>query len=210
MPSPFHLRMETAMTEELFSVLTNTHFWWTFVVVSAVPYALFVVAYIGESRRPGNNPDDVPVWRDQSRAFLPGDFGLALMFTCCLQYRGDVTARWAVSTWLGLSALCIGIATFLFARLFLYTTANYSKAAWNSPSKRYHDFVMYLLFGAAAIYVCIPVYFASQWQSSVLVKLLGLFGLAVWVVGNIYDFTHSETPNRRQHPHEYQPIWRKS
>lgn len=58
---------------------------WQFVGVwlglSTIPYAMFLVAYVFESRLPGIGPDRIPVWRYQSRAFLPGDFGLTLFVT---------------------------------------------------------------------------------------------------------------------------------
>jgi len=195
---------------ELVSLLTSVAFWLTFVGISAVPYAMYLVAYVFGSRRPGDGPNNVPVWKDQSRAYMPGDFGLALMVAVCLQYRGDVPAGWATSGWFVLVSIFFGLSVFLFARRFLYTPKDYTKEAWNSPSKLWHDFVMFLLFSVAASYVCLPVYFATDWTTLVLVKVLSFFGLSLWVVGNVYDFTHDETPNKRQHADTYQPIWRKS
>lgn len=197
------------MVAALVTLLSGSSFWLTFVGISAIPYALYLVAYVFESRRPGDGPNDVPVWKDQSRAFMPGDFGLALMVAVCLQYRGDVTARWATSGWSAIAALSIGLGVFLFARRFLYTPKDYSRRAWNSPSKLWHDFVMFLLFSAVAAYVCVPVYLTTDWKTLVLAKLISLFGLALWCLGNVYDFTHHETPNSRQHPSTYRPIWRK-
>lgn len=198
------------MPAPLYDMLSGISFWLMLVGVSAIPYAMYPVAYLGESRRPGRGPNDVPVWRDQSRAFMPGDFGLALMVTCCLQLRSRLAADWAISLWFKGLVLLVAVGIFLAARTYLYTPKHYSRSAWNSPSKRYHDFVMFLLFGSVALYVCLPVYLTISWQSYWSVHLLGLFGLALWVTGNVYDFTHNETPSARQHPAAWTPIWRRT
>lgn len=190
------------------TMLTTPSFWYTFIAISAVPYGIYPVAYVLEDRRPGNGPNDIPVWKDQSRAFMPGDFGLALLVTVNLYFRQDVTASWASAFWFKGLALFIGVATYVLARRYLYTPREYSIGAWNSPSKRYHDVVMFFGFCVAAVYVCLPVYLATGlWTTAFLAKLVGVFGLALWVAGNIYDFTHDETPNRRQHPDTYEPRW---
>jgi len=198
------------MLTPLCDMLTHISFWLTLVGVSAIPYAMYLVAYLGESRKPGRGPNDVPVWRDQSRAFMPGDFGLALMVTCCLQLRNRLAADWATSLWFKGLVLLIAVGIFLVARTYLYTPEDYSRAAWNSPSKRYHDFVMFLLFCSVALYVCLPVYIAVGWWPYWSVHLLGLFGFSLWLTGNVYDFTHNETPNARQHPAVWAPIWRRA
>ncbi|MGV9001973.1 MAG: hypothetical protein ACOH18_03375 [Candidatus Saccharimonadaceae bacterium] len=198
------------MSAELSALVTSVAFWATFLGISAVPYAMYPVAYIFESRLPGLGVNNVPVWKDQSRAYMPGDFGLALVVTVCLQYRASEMTPWTNSLWFKLASTLVGIATFLLARRFLYTPKEYSISAWNSPSKRYHDFVMYFLFCAVAVYVCLPVYFIVNWSEHWAVHVFGLMGLAVWIAGNIYDFTHNEIPNNRQHPDEYVPIWHRS
>lgn len=195
------------MLQEFVSVVIATPFWRTFTLISLIPYAMYLVAFIGEGRRPGSGPNDVPVWRDQSRAYVPGEFGLVLLVTSCLQYRGGINASWVNTWWFAGVSLGIGVAVFLGARRFLYTPNDYSVGAWSSVSKRYHDLVMFLGFTSVAVYVCLPVLIGTDWSRTVLVLLLGLFGLAVWVLGNVYDFSHNEVPNARQHPSEYRSIF---
>ncbi|MBC7943462.1 hypothetical protein H7X68_03120 [Candidatus Saccharibacteria bacterium] len=204
----FILRMETPVNSPLLSevgtMLTSQLFWLVFATASFTAYAMYIVAYVFESRLPGR---DVPVWRGQSKAFMPGDFGLSLLVAVGVFYYGDVTADWTGSNWFKMLSIVVGVVTFLVSRQFLYTQRDYSWQAWCSPSKRYHDFVMFLLFCAVALYICLPSYLLTSWTETVLSKLLGLLGLAIWVVGNVYDFTHGEVPNDRQHPSVYQPIW---
>lgn len=198
------------MISELLSMLSSSSFWLTFFVLSAIPYGMYLVAYLFEGRLPGNGPNDVPVWKDQSRAFMPGDFGLALFVAVAGFYQDTMTFSWAEQPfWVNLLIPLFGLGVYFGAREFLYREADYTRAAWESPSKRYHDVVMFLAFSIIAAGLCVPFYFFSTWSGIVLSKLLGVFGLALWIVGNVYDFTHNETPNARQHPTVYQPIWRK-
>ncbi len=190
-------------------MLSSWSFWLVFATASFTAYGMYIVAYLFESRLPGRGPNDVPVWYQQSRAFMPGDFGLALLVAVGVYYRGDVTVGWAESAWFKVLSIAVGIVTFLASRKFLYTPRDYPPEAWRSPSKRYHDIVMFFAFCTVAVYVCLPAYFMTSWTETVLSKLLGLFGLAVWIVGNVCDFKNDEVPNARQHPSVYEPIWLK-
>jgi hypothetical protein len=67
---------------------------------------------------------------------------------------------------------------------------------------------MFFGFATLAIFVCVPAYFWTDWHGPVIVKIMGLCGLAVWGAGNWYDFTYREVPNTHQHPSSYKPVWR--
>lgn len=199
------------MITELISMLSSPVFWLTLVVWTALPYGMFLVAYLFEGRRIGKGPNDVPLWKDQSRAFVPGDFGLALFVTVALYYYAQgVTTSWSQSWWY--LAVCVLFTTALYVsvRRFAYTPRHYTPDAWRSPSKRYHDYVVFLLFASVAARFCVPFYFATTWTDNTLSRLFGLFGLSLWILGNVCDFMSDETPNRRQHPDTYQPVWRRS
>lgn len=186
--------------------------WVSFLIAAAIPYAMFLVAYVFEGRRIGNGPDDVPFWKGQSRAFMPGDIGLAL-FVAVAAYHSLVLTMpsWTSSYWFIGICLCFGALVFTVARTFFYSKEDYTIQQWNSPTKVYHDYVMYWLFASVLAYVCVPAYLLTPWASeNVLSKQLGVFGFAVWLLGMVYDITHDEVPNARQHPKEWQPIWRKA
>jgi hypothetical protein len=161
---------------------------------------MYAIAIVFESRFPVK---DVPVWHQQSKAYLPGDSGLALMVAIGICLRPYSKADWISDPWFLVSCYTIGWVIYYLARKFLYTSSHYGRIAWRSPSKQYHDVVMFLIFSATAIYVCLPAYFLSPWRGFISVKALGLFGLLIWIGGNIYDFTHDEVPNNKQHPVTY-------
>lgn len=189
----------------MFGMLTSSSFWVSFVLISCLPYGMYLVAYLLESRKPGNGPDDTPLWRDQSKAFLPGDFGLSMLLAVSYYLQVGKGTPW----WMAWVGLAIGWLVYKLARRFTYTPLDYTRRAWRSPSKRYHDLVMYVGFVALLVWIGIPAYFTS-WSDGVAVRLLGIAGLLVWILCMVKDLTGEEVPNDRQHPTFYRPIWQKS
>lgn len=178
-------------------------FWAVFLTASFVAYAMYLVAFLFESRVPFR---DIPVWKDQSRAFLPGDFCLAFtMAVGAYSYPADITS-WAMLAFFAVG-LIVGIVVYIVARRYVSTDNDYSKEAWNSPSKKYHDRVMYFFFAGILIAIGIPGYFVSPYAPE---KWLGLVGLTIWASLNLWDYTHKIDPRKqRQHPNVYWPIWEK-
>jgi hypothetical protein len=166
---------------------------------------MYFVAWIFESRTPGR---DTPIWKDQSKAYMPGDFGLALMVSTAIYLQPNVP-DWAKSNWYYIVSIISGIIIFWFARKFLYRLEkDYDKDAWQSPSKVYHDYVMFWGYSTCVIFLCVPVYFFTV-PIFTIEKAIGfILGFGTWVIGNIWDFTHNEVPNSKQHPSTYEPIWR--
>lgn len=194
---------------DLLMVLASADFWQRFALLSAVPYVgMYGVAIVFESRFPGLGPGRTPVWTGQSRAFLPGEAGLALMVAVMWEYRSRAQVpSWTHTARFMLISEVVMVLVFVLVRKYLYTPRDYTPEAWRSPSKRYHDVVMYLLFGWLVLVVCAPVLLFGDWSVGTMAKLLGLAGLVVWIAGNVWDFTHDETPNDLQHPTKYVPIW---
>ncbi len=176
--------------------------------IAAVPYAMYLVAWLFESRKPGNGPRDVPVWRDQSRAFLPGGFGLSLAVTVVILAEVSRPA-WASNWWWILASLLAGVLVFYIGRRVMYSPSDYTPQAWKSPSKRWHDFVMFFGFTAAVCYLFVPSLFGGFFsQENYPLVLLMISGLGFWVYGVIYDVIQKQVPNKRQHPTNYKPIWK--
>lgn len=189
---------------ELVELFSSWLFWFTLLAFNLVAYGMFLVAYVFESRVIGV---DLPIWRNQSKAYLPGDFGLSIVVAVGLNIRQNSTIQWTNTIWF--LCLCFGIGLFSYfgARKFLYTPKHYTRIAWESPSKRYHDKVMFFGFCTTAVYICLPAYFFTN--GHLFVKIFGLFGLVVWIGGIAYDIITKETPNKYQHPNEcYLPIWK--
>jgi steroid 5-alpha reductase family enzyme len=184
------------------NMLTDHVFWEVFAITWATAYAsVYGVGYVLESRVPGNGPHNIPVWRDQAKAFVLGDIGLALLLAVAV-YLGQHDAR----GWMLLVGTVIGGLVYMLARRLTYTPADYKLRAWNSPSKKGHDRVMYIVYVALLVTFSVPAYFTS-WSGGVAERLVGLAGLLLWVVCMVIDLLGDEVPNDRQHPTVYQPIW---
>lgn len=213
------------MTAELISVFTGYELWAWFTGLSIFVYGSFYgMAWAFEDRKVTRQVmfarrgrftrvREVPVWRGQSRAFLPGDFGLIFMLVSCIPYRGEL----GLPGWLELAGLLVslltGVFAFKLARKVFYTQEDY-KESWNSPTKLWHDFVMYILFCALLVYVCLPVWAGLIWHPEWrLVALVGfLVALVLWVGGMVADLTpkgKAQIIKEVQHPAAgtYQAAW---
>jgi hypothetical protein len=176
--------------------------------VSAIPYAMYLVAFVFESRKPGIGPNDVPVWKDQSRAFMPGDFGLALAATSAIFMNG-ATPDWSSEWWWLTLSLFAGYSAFMLGRRFFYSEKDYTKQQWNSPSKRWHDFVMFFGFTFVATALLVPKLIVGFGEPNPILSATFSLGMLVWGVGVVYDTVTGHVPNPRQHPSEWKPIWKK-
>lgn len=168
-------------------------------VISLMPYAIYLVGYVFESRLPGR---DMPVIKDQSLAFLPGDAGLALLIAMADKAK-PVTPRWHVA------GVILGLMAFIVVRRVTYSPSDYSPEAWWSPTKIYHDVVICGIFGYLIVVRALPFYCQTPIGYMTKQKLIGLGGLAVWTFGVVWDELHDTVPNDRQHPGTWQPIYRK-
>ncbi len=171
---------------------------WYWVVLSAVAYMMYFVAYVFESRVPFR---DVPLWKHQSRAFFPGDIGLSLFIAVAAPFQMR-------SVWLLIGGIVLAVVAFFVVRHVTYSPNSYTKQAWKSPSKLWHDFVVCSVYGFLAVTMCVPFYFSS-WSDNWNLKLLGLAGLSVWLIGAAADEMGTNVPSHWQHPTRYWPIWNK-
>lgn len=166
-------------------------------VTSLMPYAIYLVGYVLESRLPGR---DMPILKDQSLAFLPGEAGLAMFVAAAEKVRPTSTAR-------HVAGLLLGLVAFIVIRRVTYSPSDYSAQAWRSPTKLYHDVVICGVFGYLVVVRALPFYVGTRFDHNPLQKLLGISGLVVWAAGVVWDELHDVVPNDRQHPTEWKPIW---
>jgi len=176
--------------------------------IVAIPYFMYVVAWVFESRRPGRGPDDAPVWKDQSRAFLPGDAFLTTAVVTII-FLPKAGPDWGHQWWWIVVSVLTGIAMFLTGRKVTYSPSDYTPQAWKSPSKRWHDFVMFFGFTTVVFALLVPKlitnFNAEQLQSYFTVALC----VGTWVWFAIDDAIIGDVPNPRQHPTVWQPLWKK-
>jgi len=177
--------------------------------ISAIPYAMYLIAWLFESRKPGNGPNDIPVWRDQSKAFLPGDFGLALVAASGIMLAREGLPGWATSWWWLSVSVLVGLVVFWVGRRVLYSVDDYTPEAWRSPSKRWHDFVMFFGFTVAMAAFILPAFIAHGSELDGEPASVAMLGGLLWVLGIAWDTVIEQVPNKRQHPSVYKPLWRK-
>lgn len=173
--------------------------------VATVPYGMYLVAWVFESRPPGRG---VPIWRGQSKAFVPGDLGLSLAAAVGIWLAvRQGWPGWALTWWwLALGAAASATALYVGRRV-LYSKDDYTYRQWNSPSKRYHDVVMFGVFPALAFVFVLPVYLQPWGGIGLTLRVIGLLGIALWLVGVAWDATHHEVPNPNQHPDRWRSLW---
>lgn len=166
-------------------------------LMSLVPYGMYAVAYILESRIPGR---DVAIWRGQSKAFVPGDAGLAL-FIAVANPSDRVSLRRRVA------GLLLGLVSLAALRRLTYKPEDYTVNQWKSPSKLYHDLVVCVFFGYLVVVRALPFYTERPVSDALVQKMIGAAGIVTWVSGVVWDETHDEVPNYYQHPEVWWPIW---
>ncbi len=187
-------------------MLRNDEFWRVLLVAWLVtPIGMILVGIVFESRI-------VPLWSDQSRAFMPGDIALGVMFAIGwhLYHLIPDGSFWA-SAKMPIIGLFVGVLTCILMRTKFDGENNYSPAALRSPTKRFHDFVLYIGYLTAIIAICIPsILFGTSWSGDNLsIKLLAVLMLVVWLVGMLLDAFDPAMPQKRKKMHvsEYNPIW---
>lgn len=169
------------------------------------PGLMFVVALIGESRV-------LPLWKKQSKAFIPGDLALSIIVLNCYAFWHSEYAPGAKNFWykftftpwvtvlIGVLVVCIGV--------FLHTNdcKNYPKRAANSPTKWVHDIMGYFVllfliawFVPSTIFVEFTVYGITN-------VLWGAFYVFMIILDMSIGF-NNETVYAR-HPSDWQPIWK--
>lgn len=158
------------------------------------PVTMFIIGILAEKRI-------LPIGKGQSRAFIPGDFclgpimGLAVAQIPLLPKSGF----WQSWFW-PVAVVVVAIVAIVFQRL-VGDAPNYKVsegATANSPTKWYHDIVLYGILGSTMAVVAIPVLVstANTWLKFAMVALL-----FVWLIGLIYDSIRPEHMRRRvMHP----------
>ena len=165
------------------------------------PGLMFLVGLVGESRL-------VPVWKHQSKVFIPGEFFLG---TALVAELGMWKVRMSIwSDDLGMWVIIISMVTLiLFPALRNRDVVNYPPRAIKSPTKITHDIVGYILIPIAMIGLGVPyiplIFMRDNWANWV-VFLASMVGYSVCVAIDCKNgFTPEDTQAR--HPSDWRPIW---
>ncbi len=169
----------------------------------ATPIMFVVIGLLLESRL-------VPLWRHQARSFIPGDFllGVTMATGWYLYPRVANDGIWS-SVWLWGAAFAVGIVL-AYVWHEKIEAPNYEPRALKSPTKLYHDFGLYGVYGPLLFMIAVPAVFYTPWDvASWPVKIVALLPFVGWVACLVYDAKHLTPDDARQmHPGNWRaPDW---
>ena len=190
------------------SEMLHSSVFWNALLLAWVftPLGMIAVGVIFESRV-------VPLWRNQAKSFMPGEAALGVVFAagCYLSPQVAKDSIWA-SAKVPIAGLFIGFVVCYLMRTKFDGENNYSRAALDSPTKRYHDYVMYVIYLAGMVAICVPaILTATSWTGSNLdIKLFALAFFTVWIAGLLRDGTDPKMreKSKKMHVTIYRPIWK--
>lgn len=168
------------------------------------PVMMFVIQLVLEGRRPAS-------YANQFRGFIPGDIFLGLSFGVMVALADklpDGDNRWFNTGWFQLLALAGAIGVFIVGSRL--DEELYSGAQLASPSKVYHDYLLYLGYGYVLLKVGVATLFAAPWSDWPLkVAMLALVGC--WVACLLHDaaqpYSRKERMAAKAHVARWRPIW---
>ena len=184
------------------------------------PGLMFIVGWVGESRL-------VPIGKNQSKAFFPGDFSFGIMFVMLAMFYAraseiepDIVHEILETPgWIGFSAVMSFILFFFLRRKDRFA---YPKRAYNSPTKICHDIVGFFIIPFMLIwmeYPALSLWVRSKWldrtpdlseihipiEIIILMWLLYLF--CAW-----HDATDAKLSEKTKYMHtaHWKPLWQKT
>jgi hypothetical protein len=169
----------------------------------ATPTMFILIGLVFEGRL-------VPLWRHQARSFIPGDFLLGVtLATGWYLYPLVVSGSIWHDTRLWALALAVGVVL-AYVWHTKIEAPNYEPHALKSPTKLYHDFGLYGVFGPLLFMIAVPaVFFTPGDVVTWPIKLVALLSFLGWVGCLVYDAMHLSPEDARQmHPGNWRhPEW---
>lgn len=170
------------------------------------PGLMFVTALIGESRI-------LPLWKNQSKAFIPGNMALSAIMLNCYAFRQSDYAldpenfwyKFTSTPWgiviIGVLVLCIG------TNLNLNDYRSYPARAANSPTKWVHDVVEYYVLLFLIFWFVPATWFTNDFNmyGFANIMLLGFYFIMT-IIDALSGFNDEVIYAR--YPYDWQPIWK--
>jgi len=179
--------------------------WMLLVLWLIWPGTMFIVGMVGESRL-------VPIVKRQSRAFLPGDLSLAVMFLALLSLHDRTCSNplyWGYNPewW-----ICVMVVMlFVAMKLRAGDVVNYPPRSGNSPTKLAHDAIGYWFIPSCLIALGVPqLADIFMGESEILISWLVFSGAIIFygicvAVDAVKGWTPEDVAAR--HPENWTPIW---
>lgn len=178
----------------------------TLIAWAFTPVGVYLVAYLFESRLVGR---DFHPWKGAFRGFSPGDWFLGASFGQFVWQldNHDSGAGWWCKWWWHIAVGVGAIVVSLYIRNKM-DRPNYDEAAMNSPTKLYHDFVIYMGFGYVFFTTAVAASCSIGWDSTLILPY-GL--LAGWLAGLVSDGKQPKEQLKimaaNSHPTVWRPCW---
>jgi hypothetical protein len=172
------------------------------------PIGFILVGIVGESRL-------VPLLpKNQFLSFFPGDLFLGVGITIQIVLAGDITPgrHWFQSIWFHLAALLVCLAVAVFMTFDEYRSGAYPLHAILSPTKLYHNGLLYVGYGYLAATTAIAELSGSAWSWSHGIWLaVSVIAIFVWVQFVALDNKLSDAAKQhkwaRAHIAGWLPFW---
>lgn len=171
------------------------------------PGMIFILGWIGESRMIPVSPNY------QFISFIPGDFFLGAMAASILVLAQDLpsASNWYNSPWLHGAVVIAAVSVAVLLTRGEYQDPNgYGRRGVLSPTKLYHNLVLYGGYGYVIITTLVAVVSASETRGWFLAGSL-VFGV-IWVSLLVLERRDSEKVKRQRvenaHVSNWSPIWR--
>ena len=172
------------------------------------PGSFFLLALIGESRMP-------PLWKNQSKAFFPGDLALPIMWIAMFRLKSSKDTPVSPSaSIINFVILFIieAVILWMVTKIAVEDRKNYPRKSANSPTKIYHDLVGYYVFPLSVAPLCVS--YASNlienhaWPSRSLLWVV--VPLIFYISCVMYDMHKGFTVEiiEARHPSNWKPIWK--
>ena len=148
----------------------------------------------------------VPLWEHQARSFFPGDVLLGVVMAAGWYfYEGLSKESFWRSGWLWLAAFVVGFALAYVMHKFV-EAPNYEPRALRGPTKLYHDYGLYGVYGPILFMIVIPAIFYTPWSPA---KMIAVLAFGAWLYALWWDSEHLTAEDRQKmHPPDWkQPLW---
>lgn len=190
--------------------------WWAILLVvwAFTPGMMILIGVIGESRW-------IPLWSDkQFRSFFPGDLFLGAALTglfVLAQRHLPAAEHWYNSLWWHVIVFVIVLAVAIFMTYSewdkgdVLDMSRYSTGTILSPTKLYHNFFLYWLYGYMAVTTLVAVVFGGRTWWVIVPLLIGAGWFALVQYDAVGMSKSTEARNLKAanaHIQDWHPIWK--
>lgn len=187
-----------------FGLIAGHDFWLTMVICLLItPVGHYLVGAIFETRLVPLSPTK------QFLSFFPGDIFLGMMTAglLVLAHRLPAESRWYNATWWHVVVLVSAIVVACALTWMEYKGGGYPPRAMWSPTKLYHNFILYGGYGYIIVttLVAVVITVGSWWL--VLALLPGLIWLGCLVGDNVTSEETKQSRVHNAHVEHWYPFW---